>query len=431
MVHPPLLPALVDAEHRVNPRRLQLPVDFTDLVHVRHDHGPGGDQKLLPLCSQKIHAGFIAVIPPLNQTVFQQIIAVSHRHARISRVLPGKQQIAHPQIAVGPVRLHAGHGAGVGVVQGLDIGPAHQEFGIASVVIHHDAVGLGLDAGPLLSLFHDGQIAQLVIRVGHAEHRRQHLLGAVHRAVSAPQQGLGGGLRKARVRSVNHLGVAAGITPVLVIQLNQRAVAIRDKHIAFLIVQVAVTQHGKETHRADVAVLSVFHKGLLRHLRHQRVPLQGDMDRETELIILPVYLCGKSAFFIAVINGMGAAHQVHLIGVVGVFDGAQHHAGLHVGRPGLVVGPVVILLSQSRQEHLARGLVSQNDRQGGLIEVQFVTLALRHFIIVSRYISARRPGCETQLRYRQHQQKSRRKDTYAFFHSLNCQSDTPPLRRWH
>ena len=233
-----------------------------------------------------------------------------------------------------PVCLHHLEGAGRSVVAGgLIVKPALRKPSEDSVVIDADAVGRRLDRRTLVAFLHHCQIRNSLIRVRHAEDRCEDVVGVVYHLVFILPEPYHLGIDEAGVRSVDHTGVAAVETPFLVIQIDQRPVSVRQKHVAFLGIQIAVAEIGIKGNRADVIAVAFLDNGFIRHARRDAVLVERDLQRHSQLVFVPVDLCGKTVVRVGDLLADIIVDQIRLLGIHAGIDQVQHQRRLHRTHP--------------------------------------------------------------------------------------------------
>ena len=328
-----------------------------------------------------------------------------------------------------PVRLHHLEGAGGSVVAGgLIVKPALREPCKDPVVIDADAVGRCLDRRTLIAFLHHREIRDSLIRVRHAEDRCEDIVGIVHHLVLILPEPHHLGIDEAGVRPVDHTGVATVETPFLVIQIDQRPVSVRQKHVALLGIQIAVAEIGVKGNGADVIAVAVLDNGFIRHAGRDAVLVERDLQRHSQLVFVPVDLCGKSVVRVGDLLADIIIDQICLLGVHAGIDQVQHQRRLHRTHPELIVLSVV--MAHSRFHVRPRRLVENNNRKSLFPHIESVVFILCDQAVITEAFRRCRPrperGAKEASHRREKKQHCQQNRKYPF--SSSCQSCTPPLR---
>ena len=254
----------------------------------------------------------------------------------------------------------------------------------------------------------------------HAEGGDQHLLGvhvpiAVHAGFHAD------------VGAVHRAVKGRGKALLVVFQLDHRALAVGDNHIALVLAQVAVPHEGIDVEAGDGVGVGVFLHDLVvgdGHAEPQLVHFQRHFIADGQVGIGDpghVAVPGQGT-----VDLVGGVDEVRLQGeVLDPLQVFHHDAALVEPLPGGVVLHVLGIL-HGGIHHLARGLAFHDQRQGVPPQVEIEPAVLGDLLVGFRKGGA--------LRFlRPAGQKGDGQQAYCQEKSQDVtsseQSDTPPLRK--
>ena len=283
---------------------------------------------------------------------------------------------------MGTVFLRTRHSSGIGIIQRLYKEITDQESGKAAVVVYHGAVGLSLNIRTFLALFHNGKIPLLILRMGHAKDRCDHLAGILEHIQLFPQIGFCIRLHKPGIRTIDHLRETGNITSFLIVQIDQGAISVRDQHIAFLLIQERISHKREYADTGDIGSLLLLNNRIIRNRHHQVTAFYGDIYGKPKLIWREINLRGKSIVDLCGLNSVFCGIHIRLQRVLNSLDHSNIKTGFHSCVPSRIAVAIVLLVTQCGLDDLSRSFVLQNNGKSRLIEIQLVCITLCHQFII-------------------------------------------------